>query len=115
MSNAQENLSTVTVCRQSELVAGSGINALIDGQQVALFYVTKPEAKVYAIGNWDPIGKANVLSRGIICDIDGRITVASPLYKQHFDLTTGQCLEDDSVSVPVYDASIVVEHVQITL
>jgi nitrite reductase (NADH) small subunit len=115
MSNTQEKLSIVTVCRQSELVVDSGINALIDGQQVALFYVTKPEPKVYAIGNWDPIGKANVLSRGIICDIDGRITVASPLYKQHFDLTTGQCLEDDNVSVPVYDASIVVEHVQITL
>jgi nitrite reductase (NADH) small subunit len=115
MSQTQENLSSMTVCRQSELVEDSGINALIDGQQVALFYVTKPQPKVYAIGNWDPIGKANVLSRGIMCDIDGRITVASPLYKQHFDLTTGQCLEDDNVSVPIYDASIVLEHVQITL
>jgi nitrite reductase (NADH) small subunit len=115
MSQPQVKLSTITVCRQSELVEDSGINALIDGRQVALFYVTRPQPKVYAIGNWDPIGKANVLSRGIMSDIDGRITVASPLYKQHFDLTTGQCLEDDNVSVPVYDVSLVVEHVQITL
>ncbi|MGK0500219.1 MAG: nitrite reductase (NADH) small subunit [Oceanicoccus sp.] len=115
MQSTQEKFSTITVCKQSDLIVNSGINALVDGQQVALFYSTTAEPKVYAIGNWDPIGKANVLSRGIVCDIDGRLTVASPLYKQHFDLITGKCLEDSEVSVPVYDASIVVQHVQIKL
>jgi nitrite reductase (NADH) small subunit len=28
--------------------------------------------------------------------------VASPLYKHHFSLRTGRCLEDESVGVKVY-------------
>jgi len=45
----------------------------------------------------------SVLSRGIVGDIKGELVVASPLYKQHFSLLTGKCLEDDSASVPVYE------------
>jgi nitrite reductase (NADH) small subunit len=113
MTNTQIKSSVITVCRQSDLVANSGINALVNDQQVAIFYVPTYEKKIFAIGNWDPIGKANVLSRGIVSEINGRLTVSSPLYKQHFDLLTGECLEDNEQSVPVYNASIVIEHVQI--
>ena len=98
-----------SVCTVSDLVSGSGICALVHGEQVAIFSVpTSADGKpaLYAIGNWDPIGKANVLSRGILADIGGAITVASPLYKQHYNLATGQCQEDDSVSVPVYEIAV---------
>lgn len=92
-----------SICQKEDLVAYSGICALINNEQVAIFYVPDREPALYAIGNWDPIGEANVLSRGIISDIDDQLTVASPLYKQHFSLTTGACLEDENQSVPVYE------------
>jgi nitrite reductase (NADH) small subunit len=30
------------------------------------------------------------------------LVVASPVYKQHFSLATGQCIEDPGVRVPVF-------------
>ena len=94
------------VCTVDDLVPNSGICALVNGQQVAIFYVPTATPALYAIGNWDPAGKANVLSRGILADVKGELTVASPLYKQHFSLATGQCLEDAALSVPVYNISL---------
>lgn len=91
----------IDVCSASELQPNSGVCALVEGQQVAIFYMPK-ESAVYAINNHDPIGHANVLSRGVIGDISGQPVVASPLYKQHFNLATGVCVEDETVSVPVY-------------
>lgn len=91
------------VCSLDDLVADSGVCALVNGVQVAIFYLPGLTPSLYAIGNWDPIGKANVLYRGIVADVGGEMTVASPLYKQHFSLITGKCLEDEAVSVPVWD------------
>ena len=91
------------MCQCQDLVAGSGVCALVGGEQVALFYLPGEEQAVYALGNRDPIGKANVLSRGIVGDIDGQLVVASPLYKQHFDLATGYCLENAAARVQVYN------------
>ena len=93
------------VCTTDDLVANSGICSLVNGQQVAIFYIPSASPSLYAIGNWDPAGNANVLSRGIVADIGGALTVASPLYKQHFSLVTGQCLEDETLLVPVYEIS----------
>jgi nitrite reductase (NADH) small subunit len=89
------------VCSVEDLQPDSGVCALVEGQQVAIFFLSK-EKTVYAIHNYDPIGKANVLSRGLIGDIKGEPVVASPLYKQHFNLKTGVCLEDESIVVPAY-------------
>jgi nitrite reductase (NADH) small subunit len=93
------------VCSSNDLQPDSGVCVLVAGQQVAIFYLVKEDA-VYAIGNYDPIGKANVLSRGIIGDVKGEPMVASPLYKQHFSLNTGVCMEDEQVAVPVYPIRI---------
>ena len=57
---------------------------------------------MYGVANRDPIGDANVLSRGVVGDINGRLVVASPLYKQYFDLLTGVCLEQEDVKIAVY-------------
>jgi nitrite reductase (NADH) small subunit len=102
------------VCSADDLQPDSGICVLVAGQQVAVFYMPKENA-VYAIGNYDPFGKANVLSRGLIGDIGGRPVVASPLYKQHFNLETGSCLEDETVSIPTYPVRIADGRVHINI
>jgi len=89
------------VCGIDDLQPNSGICALVDGLQVAIFYLN-PADSCYAVSNYDPIGHANVLSRGLIGDINGQPVVISPLYKQHFNLQTGVCLEDADVKIPVY-------------
>ncbi len=82
-------------CEIDDLVPGSGVAALIDGAQVALFYLPDHESAVYGIDNLDPISGANVLAHGIVGDIRGELVVASPLYKQHYSLLGGHCLEAD--------------------
>ena len=116
MSTAQLKTESpgITLCQLSDLVPNSGICAEVDGQQIAIFYLPSETPQVYAIGNWDPIGKANVLSRGIVGDIDNRVVVASPLYKQHFDLVTGECLEDSEVTLPVFAVEINEDSVVLT-
>ncbi len=102
----------VEICQLDDLIINDGVNSLVGDQQIAIFR-TSEDDKIYAIGNYDPIGKAYVLSRGIVGDIKGEPVVASPLYKQHFSLQTGQCLEDDDVRVPAYPVKVVDGMVQI--
>ena len=90
----------VRVCRLNEIVPDTGVCALVEGRQVAVFRLN--DDRVYAIGNHDPLSHVNVLSRGIVGDVKGEIVVASPIYKQHFSLSSGQCLEEPDVRVPVY-------------
>ena len=102
------------VCSVDDLQPDSGVCALVEGRQVAIFYMSKDKA-VYAINNHDPFGNANVLSRGIIGDINGQPVVASPLYKQHFNLQTGVCLEDETVRIPAYAVRIENGKVQVSI
>jgi len=88
-----------TICDASDLTEQVGTRALVGQDQVAIF---KVEGALYAIGAIDPFTHAAVLSRGMIGSLQSRIVVASPLLKQHFDLETGECLEDDTVSVATY-------------
>lgn len=94
------------VCQRADLVAGSGVCALLGTRQVALFYLPTENPPIYALANRDPIARANVLSRGIVGDIQGQLVVASPLYKQHFNLETGVCLEDVDISVEVHQVRL---------
>lgn len=93
------------LCGKTDLIPGSGVCALIEGRQVALFYLPEDD-RVYAIDNHDPIGGANVLSRGIVGSIGDEPVVASPLYKQHFSLVDGRCLEDDQYRLSVWQVSL---------
>jgi len=93
------------ICSVTDLLEDAGIAALIDEEQVALFYVKKTE-QVFALSNYDPFSEANVMSRGIIGSIGDDLVVASPIYKQHFNLATGQCVEDASVSIDSYPVRI---------
>ncbi len=116
MSSALKEVSSEenwqTVCSESDIAPDSGVCALFDGEQVAIFK-ERINGQVFALSNYDPIGKANVLSRGIIGSIDGQIVVASPLYKQHFNLETGQCLEED-ISVTSFKVRIDDGNVQLS-
>jgi nitrite reductase (NADH) small subunit len=94
----------VAVCKLSDIVPDTGVCALVHGQQVAVFRLV--DDSVYAIDNLDPFSKANVLSRGIVGDLKGELVVASPIYKQHFNLTTGQCLEEADVRIAVYPVRV---------
>lgn len=101
----------LTVCLQEDLVPGSGVCVVFENKQVALFYVGKP-LSLYAIANYDPFSQANVLSRGIVGSLKDQLVVASPIFKQHFNLQSGDCLEDDTISVDVFPARIQGNHVQ---
>ena len=96
-----DSTSTV-ICSISKLVANSGVAVLVGDTSMAVFYLPEQSPQIYAIDNFDPFSQARVLSRGIVGDKNGELVVASPIYKQHFSLLTGQCLEDPTVQVPVY-------------
>lgn len=104
----------VDVCADEDLQPDSGICALVENKQVAIFYIPKDEA-LYAIDNYDPFGQANVLSRGLIGDINGKPMVASPLHKQHFNLQTGQCFEDENIIIETYSIRIKNGRVEVNL
>lgn len=95
----------VTVCGLNDIAPDTGVCASLNGEQVALFRFGGSD-QVFAVSNYDPFGKANVLSRGIIGSIGEQLVVASPLYKQHFDLTTGECLEDANVSLKTFQVKV---------
>lgn len=95
------NNEWTTVCSTTDLVIGSGICVLLGNEQVAIYRETA-EGDIFAISNFDPVSEVNVLSRGIIGSISGELVVASPLYKQHYSLDSGQCLEDEDVQVKTY-------------
>lgn len=101
------------ICGTDDLQINSGICALVETEQVAIFYMD--DHSIYAINNYDPFGKVHVLSRGMTGDIKGEPMVASPLYKQHFNLKTGVCFEDESVSVASYGIRIVDDRVEVNL
>jgi nitrite reductase (NADH) small subunit len=89
------------VCDYDELLPDRGACALVDGEQVALFRVSHSD-ELYALSNRDPFSGANVMSRGIVGSKGAITKVASPMYKQNFDLRTGLCLDDPTVSLPIY-------------
>jgi len=113
---SEQNKNWLTVCKATDLVKDSGVCALIqqgvEEKQVAIFHLPNTEKQVYAVGNYDPIGEANVLYRGLVGSIGDNIIVASPLYKQHFCLTTGKCLQED-VNIDVFPARILDNQVQL--
>jgi nitrite reductase (NADH) small subunit len=90
----------VDVCAYEELIPERGVAALVDGRQVAVFRAF--DGVLYALSNRDPFSGAYVLARGILGTRGGVPTVASPMYKQVFDLRTGRCLDDPRRMVPAF-------------
>jgi nitrite reductase (NADH) small subunit len=93
------------VCVLDDLWPNRGAAALLEGdEQVAIFRTS--DDTVYALSNIDPFSGAAVLSRGLVGDLGGVPVVASPMHKQHFDLRTGTCVDDPTVTVTVYPVRV---------
>ncbi len=92
----------ITVCKKTDLTPNTGVCALVNDEQVAVFWEGISN-EFYALSNYDPIGEANVLSRGILGSVGEDLVVASPLYKQHFKLSSGECIEMPEHRVKTWD------------
>ena len=101
----------VTICKLDDLTPERGVAALLGDEQIALFRLW--DGEVLAIGNRDPFSHSNVLARGIVGSRGDTAIVASPMYKQVFDLHTGICLDEPGTRVPVFPVRIAVDVVQV--
>lgn len=117
LSNAAVAKQTTwqTVCQAADLVADSGVVVWHAGEQVALFYLPGHEQTLYAIDNRDPRSGANIIGRGLVGSLQGELVVAAPLYKQHFSLQDGRCLEDAGQQLRVWPVRVVAGQVEIGL
>jgi nitrite reductase (NADH) small subunit len=91
------------VCDLDDIVPETGVSARVEGRHVAVFRVADAS---YAIDNVDPKSGASVLARGLVGNLGDRLVVASPLYKHHFDLRTGECLEHPELKVAVHHVRV---------
>ena len=106
-------MSHYTICHLNDIIPETGVCALVDGKQIAIFRTKHNH--LFALDNYDPFSQANVLSRGLIggttvtsdAGIDEAVLyVASPIYKQRFNLATGQCLDDESIKLNTYQVAL---------
>jgi nitrite reductase (NADH) small subunit len=93
------------VCRLDELRVDRGVGALVDSVPVAVFRLA--DGSVAAIDHVEPFTGVPVLARGLVGSVGDVVYVSSPLHKQRFDLRTGRCLDDDSISVRVWVADVI--------
>jgi len=101
------------VCQVDRLPPERGVAALVDHVQLAVFRTH--DGALYALDNRDPFSGACVLSRGIVGSRGDAPTVASPMFKQVFDLRTGICLDDETVHVATYPVRVVDGQVQVSV
>jgi nitrite reductase (NADH) small subunit len=95
-------------CSVRRLQPMRGVAVLLpDSAQVALFLLA--DNSLRTVGNIDPIGRAAVMSRGIVGDRGGVPVIQSPLKKQAFSLLDGRCLDAEGVSIPVYATRVGVD------
>ncbi|RDE18096.1 nitrite reductase (NAD(P)H) small subunit [Motiliproteus coralliicola] len=112
MSNPTE-LEWLSLCDKDDLIPGSGIAAWLDGEQIALFYLPGIGNEVFALSNHDPIANANVIARGITGSLEQQPVVASPLYKQHYRLDDGSCLEQPELTLKCWPVRLSGNRVEI--
>jgi nitrite reductase (NADH) small subunit len=105
MTRTQQPVPWKDVCHITDIQQYSGVATLMNGQQVAVFRL-KGESEVYALSNYDPFSQAYVMARGLVGDKGGVVKVASPIYKQAFNLRTGECLDDDGVRLDTWETRV---------
>jgi len=102
------------ICASSALTPNRGVAALIGDRQVAVFLL-HPGGEILAIDNVDPFSGAAVMSRGIVGSVGDLVTVASPVFKQRFNLRTGECVDDPEVRLATYPARSVEGRIEINV
>lgn len=101
--NAVAEISRWTaVCTLDDIVPNTGVCVLVENRHIAIFRLKGEPPQLYALDNIDPNCGVSVLSRGLVGSLGEHLVVASPLYKHHFDLQTGACLEAPENSVQTY-------------
>ena len=101
------------VGHKTDLVPGAGVGARFGDHQVAVFYIPELDPPLLAVDNYCPISGVNIIARGIVGDINGEPVVATPLYKKHFSLWDGRCLEDASYSLRPYAVRLDADQLQV--
>jgi nitrite reductase (NADH) small subunit len=109
------NTTWRTVCMRNDLVPNSGVVAWLDGAQIALFFLPDEEGggRVFAVDNRDPRSGANVIGRGLIANLANKLVVAAPLYKQHFGLEDGVCVETPDERLRVWPVRLRDDRVEV--
>ncbi|MBM7050424.1 MULTISPECIES: nitrite reductase small subunit NirD [unclassified Rothia (in: high G+C Gram-positive bacteria)] len=92
---------THRICSLNDLEENWGEVALIGDHQYAIFRTH--DDRVYVTDHQDPNSGSLVIARGIVGEKDGKRTVTSPLYKEIYDLETGECLSGADYVLPVYE------------
>lgn len=99
------------VCNISQLETEWGEAALFGTEQIAVFKAW--DGQIYITSNIDPRTDQGIMSRGIVGDheVDSkrRPTIASPLYKESYDLETGHCYTSDNFKLPVFKHRILAD------
>lgn len=96
-----QDQTMIDICALSDLSVERGAAALLGGDQVAVFRLV--DDSVRACQQHDPYSGTNVLSRGLIGSHEVSAgdggpeelvpTIASPMYKQVWNLDTGEVLD----------------------
>ncbi|MEM9520217.1 MAG: nitrite reductase small subunit NirD [Actinomycetota bacterium] len=88
------------VCAASAIRPERGVAALVDDVAVAIFRLPSDDGDVWCcVDHEDPVTGVGVMARGLVGSTgpDERPTVASPLYKERYDLITGQGVDDPTM------------------
>jgi nitrite reductase (NADH) small subunit len=101
------------VCAIDDVLPGTGVAALIEGEQIAI--VRTRDGLFAALSNFDPFSNAFVIARGIVGDRAGIPKIASPIYKQNFSLKTGECLDDPKVRLAVFPIRVLAGRIQVSV
>ena len=105
------------ICAVDDILPSTGVCALVEQRHVAVFRLNTVDGsdRFFAIDNVDPKSGASVLARGLVGSIGDRVVVASPRYKNHFDLRTGECLETPEQSVSAHSVRAVSGRVSVAV
>ena len=103
----------VPVCRTEDILPEAGVAALVGEQPIAIFRLG--DGSFHAIDDVDPKSGASVLSRGLVGNLGERLVVASPMYKNHFDLRSGECIEAPEHSVRAHAVRVEGDQVLVAL
>lgn len=113
-----DDRSMIEICPFTALSVERGAAALLpDGTQIGVFLLD--DASVHAIQQHDPYSGTNILSRGLVGShvVPGPSpeesvvvpTIASPMYKQVWNLDTGEVIDaggGEERPIDVYDAEV---------
>lgn len=92
----------VLLCQQQDLVPFSGVAARFGQHVIALFYLPGQAVELYGVSHIDPASGAPVIGHGLIGESSGEFYIASPLHKQQYRLSDGQCLSDSTLTLDVF-------------